>query len=96
MRTLPRPIFPVGGVIVVVVISGVPACVVVVVTLGSAVVTLESVGVELLSVVVKVMGVPLRRPVITAVASSPRNELNSLLTLLILVASVPKVGSGWA
>jgi len=55
---------------VVVVVSGVPA-----------VVTLESVGVELGSVVVKVMGVPLRRPVTTAVTSSPRKELNSLLTL---------------
>ena len=85
MRTLPRPIFPVGGFIVVVVVSGVPA-----------VVTLESVGVELGSVVIKVMGVPLRRPVTTAVTSSPRKELNSLLTLLILVASVPKVRSVWA
>ena len=84
MNTLPKPILPVGGLMVVVVVVGVVfgGLVVVVVVVGVVFgggVLVVLVGVE--TVRASVIGVPFRSPVTTAFESVPKKSLNSPLIL---------------
>jgi hypothetical protein len=73
VKTFPKPILPVGGVIVVVVVVGT----------GGAPEVLLGVAV----VVVSVIGVPFLRPVTTLLELEPRKELNSPLILPVTLVS---------
>ena len=73
INTFPKPILPVGGLIVVVVVAG----------SGEAPGVLP--GVEL--VVVSVIGVPFLRPVTRALELEPRKELNSPVILPMTLLS---------
>ena len=80
MNTFPKPILPVGGLIIVVDVTG---------TAGAPGVAL---GVDV--VLVSVMGVPFLSPLTTALESEPRKELNSPLILPTTLLSpwvAPKV-----